>query len=212
MTMVELRDVAFHYPDSTTLILDGISFNAEMGDTIAIQGRNGAGKSTLLKLIAGELQPTSGTISLARATRAIYLDQFAGTMLAEFLTLEEHLFAFSRRHRSGLARGQLRTKLTGFLSPFGIGLEARLRSFAGELSGGERQLLALAIALMADVQILCLDEFTASLDEWSEKAAYAALAAARENRPLIIFLVSHAPTPLKPMKLVSLSSRGSSHV
>jgi ABC-type bacteriocin/lantibiotic exporter with double-glycine peptidase domain len=210
MAHVELKNASFRYPDRRRFILNGVSLEAGAGDVIEISGRNGSGKSTLLKLIAGELEPTTGVLQQG-AARSLYLDQFAGDMLADSLTLEEHLFAFSHYPDFPLRQERVRSDLKSFLAPFGIGLEGRLRSFAGELSGGERQLLALAIALMADFQILCLDEFTASLDEMSQMAAYEALAAARQSRPLTIFLVSHRPASLKVSKKISLPIEGFAH-
>lgn len=149
------------------------------GDFVTIIGGNGAGKSTLLNMVAGVYPVDSGTITLAgqnitnqsehkraRLIGRVFQDPLLGT--AADMCIDENLALAKRRgqHR-GLSWGirhHEREQYKEMLSKLGLGLEDRLSSKVGLLSGGQRQALTLLMATLKQPDLLLLDEHTAALD------------------------------------------------
>jgi putative ABC transport system ATP-binding protein len=159
--------------------LRDINLHLEQGDFSTIIGSNGAGKSTLLNIIAGSLSADGGTIEVAgrNVTRLpeykrasliarVFQDPSAGT--APNLTIEQNMaIALTRGQHRGLGRGVTKARRAQFhedLKVLGLGLENRMRTRVGMLSGGQRQALSLLMASFTDPKILLLDEHTAALD------------------------------------------------
>lgn len=151
--------------------LDHISVNVGRGEWALLVGHNGAGKSTLLKAIVGQLQPDSGDVALfgrpvrgltarklAASAFIIHQDPLLGT--APLLTVLENLLVADPRPHAD--KRSLIREYSLLLEP--IGLLGRLNQPAKALSGGERQLLALAIARLRKPLLLLLDEPLAALD------------------------------------------------
>ena len=159
--------------------LNGVELTMEDGDFITVIGGNGAGKSTLMNAIAGAWPVDEGSIvidgtdvtHLSEHKRAAFIgrvfqDPMMGT--AATMGIEENL-ALAKR------RGKVRTLRTGITKPereeyrellktLGLGLEDRLTSKVGLLSGGQRQALTLLMATLIRPKLLLLDEHTAALD------------------------------------------------
>jgi putative ABC transport system ATP-binding protein len=180
--VVELQGlrVAFHAGTADERIaLDSIDLHLPEGTFTVVVGTNGAGKSSLLNAIAGSVRTAAGRVVIdgedvtswpvhrrARFAARVFQDPMVGT--APTLTLEENLALAQCRGGSRglrLALNERRRALyRELLAPFGLGLDARLRSMAGLLSGGQRQVLALVMATLARPKVLLLDEHTAALD------------------------------------------------
>jgi ABC-type multidrug transport system ATPase subunit len=131
-------------------VLDGIGFCVEEGSVFALLGPNGSGKTTLAKLAAGLLEPQDGSVH--RRGRACYLSQDPGRYLVAERADEEVALAVGgdlRRARRALAR---------------LGLEAHAGRHPRDLSSGERERLALAAVLVAEPDLLVLDEPTRGID------------------------------------------------
>ena len=159
--------------------LNGVDLELNEGDFVTIIGGNGAGKSTLLNSICGVFPVDSGSIvidgkdvtRLPEHKRAKYLgrvfqDPMMGT--AADMWIEENM---SLAYRRGMSRGLMwaitskeRKMYREMLSQLGLGLEDRLSSKVGLLSGGQRQALTLLMAVMRKPKLLLLDEHTAALD------------------------------------------------
>jgi branched-chain amino acid transport system ATP-binding protein len=151
-------------------ILRGVSFSVRRGGLVALLGGNGTGKSTVLKALAGLVRPTAGTILLdgvpvqglpahRLAARGLVLvpqgkDVFARMSVAENILMG----AYHRRRDRRAVRSDLEEMLRSFPR-----LDERRDSPAGLLSGGERQMLAIARGLMARPRLLLLDEPSAAL-------------------------------------------------
>jgi ABC-type bacteriocin/lantibiotic exporter with double-glycine peptidase domain len=195
MSLLRFERVSFHYPDDEQLVIHDLSFSVKTNETVQIAGRNGSGKTTLLRLASGELRPTAGQVISADGVRSVYLDQFSMDMLAPDLTLAEHGLAFSDQARSGFIEMLVR---------FELGLETRLHAFAGELSGGQRQILAIVITLLRGVQVLCLDEFTSNLDPRAEESALRLLQEYQDRTGAVILFVAHKPLSLIPTRSLSI--------
>ncbi len=159
--------------------INGLDLTLEDGDFVTIIGGNGAGKSTMLNLISGVFPADAGSIvlngvditGLPEYKRAKYLgrvfqDPMMGT--AATMGIEENLALANRRGKArGLGRGiraQERALYREQLSTLGLGLEDRMTSKVGLLSGGQRQALTLLMATLKKPDLLLLDEHTAALD------------------------------------------------
>jgi putative ABC transport system ATP-binding protein len=180
--MIELKGIRKVFnkntPNEKTAIED-LDFKINDGDFITVIGSNGAGKSTLLSIMAGFQTPDGGSIffrdeditKVPEYKRASYIgvvfqDPLSGT--AKSLSIEENMaIAAKRGTKRWFKRGvtaENRAYFAERLKELGLGLENRLKTNAGLLSGGQRQSLTLLMAAMAKPQILLLDEHTAALD------------------------------------------------
>jgi branched-chain amino acid transport system ATP-binding protein len=148
-------------------IVKGVDLTVAAQDLCVIIGPNGAGKSTLLKLAAGLLRPTHGTVRVGETNVPNGNAQRAMASGLGFVPQERNVFAaltvFENLEMGGyLLRRELRSRIDEQVERFPL-LKPRLRDRAGNLSGGQRQILAMAIALMTRPSVLLLDEPTAGL-------------------------------------------------
>ncbi|MBO7663853.1 MAG: ABC transporter ATP-binding protein [Clostridia bacterium] len=180
--MLILRNVQKTFNPGTTMqktALSGITLTLHKGDFVTVIGGNGAGKSTMLNAIAGTFPVDSGDISLngreithlPEHRRAIFLgrvfqDPMTGT--AASMNIEENLaLAIRRGQKRGLRWGissRERALYREKLASLELGLENRMGSRVGLLSGGQRQALTLLMATLKKPELLLLDEHTAALD------------------------------------------------
>ena len=180
--MLEVRELYKTFNPGTInekRAMNGLSLTLEDGDFVTVIGGNGAGKSTLLNLVAGVFPPDSGTISidgqdvtrLPEHKRATYIgrvfqDPMMGT--AATMGIEENLaLAYRRGKNRGLRYGITHAERKLYrekLAILGLGLEDRMTSKVGLLSGGQRQALTLLMATLQKPKLLLLDEHTAALD------------------------------------------------
>ena len=159
--------------------INGLSLTLEDGDFVTVIGGNGAGKSTLLNLVAGVFPVDDGSITIAGqdVTRLpehkrakfigrVFQDPMMGT--AATMGIEENLaLAYRRGQARGLRYGinnEERKLYREKLAILGLGLEDRLTSKVGLLSGGQRQALTLLMSTLKKPKLLLLDEHTAALD------------------------------------------------
>lgn len=180
--MLEITNLNVTFNKNTAMekkALQNVSLKLDAGDFATIIGSNGAGKSTLLGAIFGTVKTESGSIKLggkeisnlpvhkrAKEIGILFQNPLLGT--APDMTIEENLalasakvkhkpfsIALTKKNRSGLVEE---------LKGLGIGLETRLKTNVGLLSGGQRQALTLLMATSASPKLLLLDEHTAALD------------------------------------------------
>ena len=180
--MLKIRDVYKTFNRGTVnekVAIHGLDLTLEDGDFVTVIGGNGAGKSTMLNLIAGVFPVDSGKIILnglnlnglpehkrARFLGRVFQDPMRGT--AATMGIEENLaLAYRRGKRRGLGHGitgEEREMYREKLKSLDLGLEDRLTSKVGLLSGGQRQALTLLMATLQKPDLLLLDEHTAALD------------------------------------------------
>lgn len=180
--MLELQNLHKTFNRGTInekIALDGVNLQLNPGDFVTIIGGNGAGKSTTLNAIAGVWPIDQGSITvdgvdisaLPEHKRASYLgrvfqDPMTGT--AATMSIEENMAIAARRgERRGLGWGitkKERKKFREQLRELDLGLEERLSSKVGLLSGGQRQAITLLMAALKEPKLLLLDEHTAALD------------------------------------------------
>ncbi len=162
MTMLSVENVSAGY--GQVLAISGINLDIAKGEIVAVVGANGAGKSTLLRAIAGLVEARSGTVTFDGAVistlpahavvgRGVALVAEGGRLFP-FMTVQENL-ELGAFH--GAARKRLKQSLDEVMDLFPI-LAERRRQLAGRLSGGERQMCAIARAVMSGPKLLMLDE------------------------------------------------------
>ena len=152
--------------------LDDVTFEVAARSVAAVVGGDGAGKTSLLRALAGTVRPSAGTVRRPDDRRIGYVS--AGPGVWADLTVEENLDFAGRAY--GLGAGRLRSRTAELLERTGLG-EARGR-LAGRLSGGMRQKLALAMALLHEPALLILDEPTTGVDPVSRVELWRLLAGA----------------------------------
>ena len=180
--MLKLIDIHKTFNPGTInekVALNGVDLHLNEGDFVTVIGGNGAGKSTMLNAVAGAWPVDSGKIiiggtdvtKLSEYKRAAYLgrvfqDPMTGT--AATMGIEENLALAKRRGKTRLLKPGItkkeREEYKELLKVLGLGLEDRLTSKVGLLSGGQRQALTLLMATVVTPKILLLDEHTAALD------------------------------------------------
>ena len=180
--MLELKNIYKTFNPGTInekRALNGLNLKLNEGDFVTVIGGNGAGKSTMLNAVAGTWPVDEGQIlidnidvtKLSEHKRATYLgrvfqDPMTGT--AATMGIEENLALAKRRGKSRLLRSGItkaeREEYKELLKILGLGLEDRLTSKVGLLSGGQTQALTLLMATLQKPKLLLLDEHTAALD------------------------------------------------
>ena len=208
--MLELHNVVKRFTGEAgrpVLALDHLSLRAEEGSFVAVIGTNGSGKSTLQGAIAGSIAVDSGSIRIAgvdvthwpehrRASMIgrVFQNPFSGT--APSLTVAENLALAARRgqpRRLGWALGRrAREQMRDRIAGLGMGLENRLDTAIGLLSGGQRQALTLFMATLVRPKLLLLDEHTAALDPKSADQVVHLTRQIVERERLTAFMVTHS--------------------
>jgi branched-chain amino acid transport system ATP-binding protein len=166
MTALNIRELRGGY-GSADEIVKGIDLELRARDLAVIIGPNGAGKSTFLKLVAGLLKPKTGQVDIDGRHLLPGNAQDACERGLSFVPQERNVFqSLTVRENlemgGYLVRAELKARVEAQLERFPL-LKPRLKHKAGNLSGGQRQVLAMAIALMTQPQVLLLDEPTAGL-------------------------------------------------
>jgi len=194
---VEFRNVSFAYPNGTKALED-VSFVAEAGEMTALVGPSGAGKTTVINLVARFYDPTSGAVLIdgvdLRELKLRSLRRNLGMVLQD-------PFLFNDTIRANIAYGRLNASqadieaaaMAANAHDFIISLPEKYESLVGErgvkLSGGEKQRISIARALLADPRILIMDEATSSVDSETEALIQAAMDKLVENRTT--FVIAH---------------------
>ncbi|MDR1854551.1 MAG: type I secretion system permease/ATPase [Azoarcus sp.] len=175
---IEFRNVVFNYPTQQTASLNGISFHIKAGEHVAIIGRVGSGKTTLEKLILGLYRPTSGAVLIdgidARQLDPAELRRHIGYVPQDptlfFGTLRDNIsMPLPHADDADVLRAAALAGLTEFVDSHPQGFDMMVSERGDSLSGGQRQSVSIARAVIHDPPILLLDEPTASMDHTSEE-------------------------------------------
>jgi ATP-binding cassette subfamily B protein len=212
---VEFEDISFRY-DAETPLIDNLSLVAAPGQTVAIVGPTGAGKTTLVNLIMRFYEIDGGRITLdgvdvARMTRADLRSRvgmvlqdtwlFAGTIRANIAygrpdATEEEIMAAARA-----------TYVDRFVHSLPDGYDTLIDDEGSNISAGEKQLLTIARAFLADPALLILDEATSSVDTRTEVLVQHAMAALRQDRTS--FVIAHRLSTIRDADLILVMESGS---
>ncbi len=212
---VEFRDVSFHYEKDGGPILDHINLSVAAGQTVALVGETGAGKSTFVKLLSRFYDVTEGAVVIdghdVRRVAQNSLRRQMGIVLQD-------PFLFSGTISENIRYGSLdapdpaveeAAKAVGahdFILALDDGYETKVGEGGAILSGGQRQLISFARALLADPRILILDEATSSVDTQTERVIQAALQRLLKGRTA--FVIAHRLSTITKADLIVVMDHG----
>ena len=207
--MLELKHISKTFFPGTVnakTALDDLSLTLHDGDFVTVIGGNGAGKSTMLNAVAGTFTVDSGSILLdgeditrkpehrrAADLGRVFQDPMMGT--AGDMWIEENLALAARRgsrrtFKWGISHAE-REQYRALLAPLGLGLEDRLTTKVGLLSGGQRQALTLLMATLKRPKLLLLDEHTAALDPVTADKVLALTRSIVSERSISCLMITH---------------------
>jgi ATP-binding cassette subfamily C protein LapB len=205
---IEFKNVTFTYPDADTPALEDVSFVINAGEKVAIIGRIGSGKTTVAKLILRLYEPDSGTILID----GIDIEQIDPADLRKYIsfvpqdihlfkgTLKENIIASERHpHDEDVIHASIISGAYEFVHTHPKGYEMPIGERGAGLSGGQRQSVGVARALLQDSSIMLMDEPSNAMDQTSEKQLIERLK--QELEPKTVILITQR------LSLLSLTDR-----
>jgi ATP-binding cassette, subfamily C, bacterial CydC len=212
---LRMRGVRVRYRPGAPLALDGLDLDLPPGRRVALVGRSGAGKSTVAAVLLRFCDPVGGTVTLGGAELGSYAADDVRTVIGGCLQ-DPHIFNATIRDNLGLARPGAgddeladaadRARVLPWIRSLPQGWDTRVGAHGAAMSGGERQRLALARALLADPAVLILDEPTAHLDPETRSALTADLLTVTAGRATL--LITHEPDGLDQVDEIIVLDRG----
>jgi ATP-binding cassette subfamily B protein len=218
ITRITYENVSFHYHPSSTPTLHEITLDIREGETVAFAGSSGSGKSTMVKLLTGLYAPTHGTIRINQIDlQKINLEALRkriGVVAQETQlfagTLRENLLFVNPTATDEECMDALRDANAIHLVTRGDkGLDNKIGEGGIKLSGGEKQRLAIARALLRKPDLLIFDEATSALDSITEKSITETINQIKERRPeLICILIAHRLSTLTHADRIYVLEKG----
>ncbi len=212
---IEFRNVEFAYPSRPNKVLDNVSFKIAAGERVAILGRIGSGKSTISRLVLGLYHPQTGSV-LIDGAEVRQIDPF--DLRRHMSIVQQDTWLFSGSVRENIAVGAERPTdeeillagqkagVSDFLADHPNGYDLQLAERGEGLSGGQRQAICVARALVGNPSVLIMDEPTSSMDTPSEAALVAKLKASTQGKTLII--ITHRTAVLDLVDRVIVMDKG----
>ena len=206
--LVRLQDVSFRF--GADVVLEGIDLSLTEGDRLALLGPNGGGKSTLVRLVLGLLAPASGRLERRPGLRLGYVPQFPAFDRHFPVRVEEMILQGRLRDRRRLrpfaaTAPRDRARVDEVVARLDLGILRR--AYLDELSGGEMKRALVARALVAEPDLLVLDEPTAALDEPSRRAFWLLLAGLPERTAIVLATHDLAPATFVPKRAALIDRR-----
>ncbi len=210
-------NVVFHHKTATHNAIDDISFSVNRGDTIAFVGPSGSGKSTLVKLLVGLYRPVSGGIffnnqsatdikynALRRQIGLVTQDTqlFAGTIAQNLLLVKPD--ATEEEMLTALAKASA----TALLNRSAKGIHTILGEGGMKLSGGEKQRISIARALLREPRLLLFDEATSALDSLTEEDINTTIRQVSKAKEQIVILIAHRLSTIMHANVIYVLERG----
>ena len=211
---IKFDDVVFSYDDENNA-LDGISFEVKAGQMVGLSGPSGAGKTTLINLLGRFYDVTEGSITVdghdVRDVTMMSLRDQIGIVLQEpFLfhgTIAENIaYSNPRASKAEIVAAAKAANAHGFIMKFPDGYDTMLAERGGGLSGGEKQRISIARAILKDPRILILDEATSSVDTETESLIQDAVERLIEGRTT--FAIAHRLSTLRKADKLIILDRG----
>jgi ATP-binding cassette subfamily B protein len=194
------NQVGFQHQTANFKAIDQISFEAKKGETIAFVGPSGAGKSTLVKLLVGLYQPQEGEI-LMNGVNTAQIDMSALRNQISFVTQDTQLFAGTIKENLAfvapnateeeMLQALTKASCANILDKGGNGLATVIGEGGLKLSGGEKQRLSIARALLRHPHLLIFDEATSSLDSLTEESITDTIRDLSKEREQITIMIAH---------------------
>jgi len=214
---LQFDQVSFQHQSSSCLALDEIGFSAARGDTIAFVGPSGAGKSTLVKLLVGLYAPKSGEI-LYNGIPSNRVDLDLLREKIGFVTQDTQLFSGSIRENLLFVNPKAtdtecmevlnQAAAHSLLSRADRGLDTLIGEGGVKVSGGEKQRLSIARALLRRPQLLVFDEATSSLDSLTEEEISRTIREVATNQEAITILIAHRLSTVMHADRIYVLERG----
>lgn len=211
---IEFQNVSFAY-DKGKEVVNNISFNAQKGTVTALVGSSGSGKSTIASLIASFISPISGSIyvdesNLAEIDLKSFRSHLGVVLQDDFLfegTIRENIL-FPRPHanEAQLLNAVHSSYVNEFTDRFEKGLDTLIGERGVKLSGGQRQRIAIARAILANPEILILDEATSNLDTESETLIQKSLNELMKGRTT--FVIAHRLSTIRKANQILVIENG----
>lgn len=211
---VEFKDVSFSYDEEKT-VLQNVSFDVEAGETIALVGPTGAGKSTVVNLISRFYDIDSGSLLIdGKDIRNVRLE----TLRTQMGIMTQDNYIFSGTVRENIMYGKLdatedemlaasrAVHADDFIRNLPDGYDTKLTARGGELSNGQRQLVAFARTMLSNPRILILDEATSSIDTKTELLVQAGIASMLKGRTS--FVIAHRLSTIQNADRIFVIDRG----
>jgi ATP-binding cassette, subfamily B, bacterial len=214
---LEFRDVTFKHQSASSPALNGISFTADRGDTLAFVGPSGAGKTTLVKLLVGLYPPQSGEILYnGHPSHAVDLNQLRERI--GFVTQDTQLFSGTIRENLLFVNPKAtdaecldvlrQAACDTLLARADKGLDTIIGEGGVKVSGGEKQRLSIARALLRQPHLLVFDEATSSLDSLTEEDIGATIREVAARQDVITILIAHRLSTIMHADTVFVLERG----
>lgn len=212
---VHFDHVTFDYPQSNRSAISNLNFSANPGEMIALVGPSGSGKSTLINLVIGFLRPQSGVITIDGKDLAKYdlrtFRKFISVVpqepvLFEGTVRENITYGLGSEFDAKVVASLEAANALDFVNELPDGIDALVGERGARISGGQKQRLAIARALIRNPRILILDEATSALDSESERAIQKALESLMQNRTT--FVVAHRLSTVQKADLILVLDRG----
>ncbi|MDD9139348.1 MAG: ABC transporter ATP-binding protein/permease [Candidatus Cardinium sp.] len=191
---IAFNNVSFAYSKKRA-VLTNVNFTIQRGETVAIVGASGSGKSTLLSLLSGLYQPSNGTITIDNFSITQFsnntLPRLMGVVTQESILFHDTIYNNIVFNRPGIPRSAVigATQIAcahPFIMELPQGYDTVIGEQGGKLSGGQKQCICIARAVLGNPPILVLDEATSALDRVSEKAVQSGLQSFMQHRTAII--------------------------
>ncbi|WP_315125483.1 ABC transporter ATP-binding protein [Comamonas antarctica] len=209
--------VEFQHQGADDKALDGVSFSAKLGDTIAFVGPSGSGKSTLIKLLVGLYTPQAGSICFnGIPTQQLRYNEVRRQI--GFVTQETHLFAGTLRENmlfvkpdatdADILTAMEQASCLHLLERSPLGLDTPIGESGVRQSGGEKQRLSIARALVRDPRLLIFDEATSALDSLTEEQITATVRRVSQQSQRITLLIAHRLSTILHAQTIIVLERG----
>jgi len=208
-------NVGFTYSEGSSSALDGISFTAKAGQTIALVGPSGAGKTTVINLLPRFFEASSGVIKIDDQpicdVQITSLRRAVALVSQESVLFDDTVAANIGFGRAGASRKDIEAAARAaaadsFIKALPNGYDTMVGAMGNRLSGGQRQRIAIARAMLKDAPILLLDEATAALDAESEQQVQAALQKLQSGRTTLV--VAHRLATVRNADLILVLESG----
>jgi ATP-binding cassette subfamily B protein len=215
---IEFDNLTFRHQTATTNALDGISFTANMGETIAFVGPSGSGKTTLVKLLVGLYRPKTGDIRYdGKSINEVDLEQLRSrigmvsqdTQLFSGTIRDNLLFVNPAATDAECLDVLNKAACHALLSRADKGLDTVIGEGGVKVSGGEKQRLSIARALLRHPKLLVFDEATSSLDSLTEEEISVTIRDVSMRKDLIAILIAHRLSTVFHADRIYVLERGS---
>ncbi len=215
---IRFQDVTFRYPTGHEPVVQGISFEAARGETVAFVGPSGSGKTTLVKLLLGLYSPCSGEISY-NGTSISEVDLNVLRERVGLVTQDTQLFSGSIRDNlifvkpdaadEACVEALRQAAATNLLARAGQGLDTVIGEGGLKVSGGERQRISIARSLLRTPELLVFDEATSALDSLTEEEINRTIRAIHCQREVITVVISHRLSTVRHSNRIYVLNGGS---